>query len=143
MVLSRVGSNRGVLKMAIEFKYFSFDQKAKWRMWLLEILDGFSLVWVPCTGTQSLCFYIQVTVNFKLWKMNISNSHSNANFAHFSGFHCQFFEKHEKCRLKYRTFTAVQNSKSLAKFRVWMSVHQNSNRKGNISKTLNPHFAFF
>ena len=45
MVLSRVVDSK-VLRMAIQFlKYFS-DKKGKKANVMLEILDGFSLVWV-------------------------------------------------------------------------------------------------
>ena len=53
-----------VFRMAIQFEYF-FWYKSKMTNVMLEILDGFSLVWVLMYRHSEPAF-LQVTLNFEL-----------------------------------------------------------------------------
>ena len=68
-----MGSSREVPRMAIQFEFLKYI--------MLEILNGFSLLWV-LMERHSKSTFLYLTLKFELEWINISSRHSIPNFAH-------------------------------------------------------------
>ena len=69
-------------------------EESKMATSMFEILDGFSLVWVPMYQ-QSKSAFLQVALNFELGLMDISNRHNQTLLTLFTSLPYKFCERYQ------------------------------------------------